>query len=277
MATPGPRLKLGEAVGLGLLHGPAELIPVSSSGHLTVVPYLARWEYAELDGDLRKAFEVALHAGTALALLIGLRDDIRASLSEASPRLAGLILGSLLPPVPLGFLLEEPIESHLGTPASIAVGLILGGGLLGWADTSPQERAHDDAGFDDALWLGVAQACALMPGVSRNGATLTAARLRRFKRADANRLSWDVALPVIGGATVLKLARLIRGGLPEGAAVPFLAGALASFGSTLAATWAVDHVERDHSLAPFAIYRIGLGATVLRRVWRQRRPGHAAS
>ena len=271
MAIPGPRLKLGEAIGLGLLHGPAELVPVSSSGHLTVIPYLARWEYAELDGDLRKAFEVALHAGTALALVIGLRGEIREWLSDASPRLAGLVVGSLLPPVPLGFLLEEPIEARLGTPGSIAVGLILGGGLLAWADTAAQERSADEAGFDDALWLGVAQACALMPGVSRNGATLTAARLRRFKRLDANVLSWQVALPVIGGATVLKTARLARRGLPAGAALPFLAGALAAFGSTLAATWVVDHVERKRSLAPFAVYRIGLGATVLRRVWRQRR------
>jgi undecaprenyl-diphosphatase len=260
------RLRLAEAIGLGLLHGPAELVPISSSGHLTVVPYLARWEYADLDGELRKAFEVALHAGTALALVVGLRAEVREWLTEARPRLAGLIIGSLLPPVPLGFLLEEPIERRLGTPGSIAVGLILGGGLLAWADTSPQERDHTEAGFGDALWLGVAQACALMPGVSRNGATLTAARLLRFKRIDANVLSWQVALPVIGGATAL----------PEGATVPFLAGATAAFGSTLAATWAVDHVERDHSLAPFAVYRIGLGAAVLRRVWRQRTPRRAA-
>jgi undecaprenyl-diphosphatase len=271
VAAAKARLKLGEAIGLGLLHGPAELVPVSSSGHLTVVPYLARWEYAELDGELRKAFEVALHAGTALALAIALRAEVGEWLSEASPRLAALIIGSLLPPVPIGFLLEEPIEEHLGTPGSIAVGLILGGAVLAWADTAAQDRGHREAGFDDALWLGVAQACALMPGVSRNGATLTAARLRRFKRVDANVLSWQVALPVIGGATVLKSARLVRRGLPEGAAVPFLAGAAAAFGSTLAATWVVDHVERDHSLAPFAVYRIGLGAAVLRRVWRGRR------
>ena len=264
------RLKLGEAIGLGLLHGPAELVPVSSSGHLTVVPYLAGWEYAELDGELRKAFEVALHAGTALALVIALRGQVREWVSGDRPRLAGLVIGSLLPPVPLGFLLEAPIEKRLGTPASIALGLILGGGLLGWADTSPQTRSHTEAGFDDALWLGVAQACALMPGVSRNGATLTAARLRRFRRTDANVLSWQVALPVIGGATALKSVRLVRQGLPAGAAVPFLAGAAAAFGSTLGATWVVDHVERDASLAPFAIYRIGLGAAVLRRVWRQR-------
>jgi undecaprenyl-diphosphatase len=266
-----PRLKLAEAIGLGLLHGPAELAPVSSSGHLTVVPYLARWEYAELDGDLRKAFEVALHAGTALAILIGFREDLREWLGEASPQLAGVLLGSLLPAAAVGFALEEPIERHLSTPGSIAIGLILGGSGLAWADRTAQERPRSAATVRDGLWLGVAQACALMPGVSRNGATLTAGRLRRFRRVDANVLSRQVALPVIGGATVLKLIHLRRDGLPEGAAVPFLAGALAAFVSTLGSTWVVDQVERDRTLAPFAIYRIGLGSAVLARIVGQRR------
>jgi undecaprenyl-diphosphatase len=267
-----PRLKLGEALGLGLLHGPAELAPVSSSGHLTVVPYLAGWDYSALDPELRKAFEVALHAGTALALLIGLREEVRESIVGATPRLAMLILCSFLPPAVVGVLLEGPIERRLGTPGSIAIGLIGGGALLAWADTTePQERIHDEADYRDALWLGVAQACALMPGVSRNGATLTAGRLRRFKRVDANRLSRHVALPVIGGATGLKLVRLARTGLPPGAAVPFAVGALASFGSTLASTSVLDQVERDRTLAPFGIYRIALGSAVLRRVWRERR------
>lgn len=270
MGGPPARLKLAEAIGLGLLHGPAELAPVSSSGHLTVIPYLARWEYAELDGDLRKAFEVALHAGTALAILIGFREDLRAWLGEASPRLAGVVLGSLLPAAAVGLVLEEPIERHLSTPGSIAVGLILGGSGLAWADRSGQERARSEATVADGLWLGFAQACALMPGISRNGATLTAGRLRRFRRVDANVLSRQVALPVIGGATVLKLAHLKRDGLPEGAAVAFLAGAVAAFVSTLGSTWVVDQVERDRTLAPFAIYRIGLGSAVLARIMRQR-------
>jgi undecaprenyl-diphosphatase len=116
-----------------------------------------------------------------------------------------------------------------------------------------------------------------MPGVSRNGATLTAARRLRFTRVDANKLSWQVALPVIGAATGLKTLRLARGGLPEGATVPFLAGALAAFGSTLASTWVVGQVGRDRTLAPFGIYRIALGSTVLRRLWRQRRDAKSAA
>jgi undecaprenyl-diphosphatase len=267
---PARRLKLGEAVGLGLLHGPAELVPISSSGHLTVIPFLARWEYPDLDPDLRKAFEVVLHGATAAGLVIGLRRDFAEILAGAGPRLAGMVLASFLPPAAVGYGLEGPIERRLGTPGSIAVGLIVGGAGLIWADRSAQERGESTAGIEDGLWLGLAQAAALMPGVSRNGATLTAARRRRFTRVDANRLSWQVALPVIGAATGLKTLRLVRGGLPAGASGPFLGGALAAFGSTLASTWVVAQVGRDRTRAPFGLYRIALGSLVLRRVWRER-------
>jgi undecaprenyl-diphosphatase len=139
------------------------------------------------------------------------------------------------------------------------------------ADRSPQDRAHEDAGPVDALWLGGAQACALVPGVSRNGATLSAARFRRFTREDANRLSRHVALPVIVGATVLKGVRLRRSGLPSGAAMPFAAGAAASFVSTLGSTWLIHQVERDRSLLPYALYRLGLAAAVGRELRRHSR------
>jgi undecaprenyl-diphosphatase len=246
-------------------------MPISSSGHVTVVPFLAGWEYGSLQPDLRKAFEVALHGGTALALLLSLREELRADLAAASPRLAGLILCSFVPAAAVGFVLEGPIERRLGTPGSIAVGMIVGGGVLAWADRAPQERIEAEGGYDDGLWLGAAQACALIPGVSRNGATLTAARLRRFRRIDANRLSWHVALPIIGAATGLKFLRLVRGGLPPGTAVPFAVGAGASFGSTLLSTWVLGQVGRDRSLAPYGIYRIALGSAVLRRLWYERR------
>ena len=140
---------------------------------------------------------------------------------------------------------------------------------MAWADRSPQTRRHQDAGARDALALGVAQALALIPGVSRNGATLAAARLRRFTREDANRLSRHVALPVIAGATLLKSVRLKRRGLPRGAALPFAAGAAASFASTLGSTWLIRQVERDRSLLPYAAYRIALAGLVLRRLHRE--------
>jgi undecaprenyl-diphosphatase len=163
-------------------------------------------------------------------------------------------------------MLERPIERHLGTPPTIAAALLAGGGVMAWADRAPQSRRRDQAGARDALWLGVAQACALIPGVSRNGATLAAARLRQFTREDANRLSRHVALPVIAGATLLKAVRLRRGGIPAGTTVPFAAGAAASFASTLASTWLIPQVERDRSLLPYAVYRALLAAIVARRL-----------
>ena len=256
------------ALALGALHGPAELLPISSSAHVTLVPWLAGWDYAELDGELRKAFEVALHAGTAAALLVALRGEVR----EITPRRLALIAGSFLPPAVVGYTLERPIERRLGTPPTIAVGLLVGSAAMAWADRAgPTGRRRDEAGWRDAVALGLAQAASLMPGVSRNGATLAAARLRGFDREDANVLSRHVALPVIVGASVLKGARLARRGLPPGAKPAFAAGIGASFASTLASTWLIRQVERDRSLAPYAAYRVAVAGVVLRRLWQDRR------
>jgi undecaprenyl-diphosphatase len=255
---------------LGALHGPAELLPISSSGHIALVPWLLSWDYAELDGELRKSFEVTLHAGTAAALLITLRDEVGEAFVGLDARRSILIALSFVPPAVIGYTLERPIESRLGTPATIAAGLVAGSIVMAWADRKPQLRSHEEAGSADALWLGVAQASALVPGISRNGATLAAARLRQFTREDANRLSRHVALPVIVGATVLKGVRLRRRGLPPGAAAPFAAGAAASFASTLGSTWLIRQVERDRSLLPYAAYRVALAGAVARTLWRRR-------
>jgi undecaprenyl-diphosphatase len=261
-------LSLREALALGALHGPAELLPISSSGHIELVPWLLGWRYCELEPELRKSFEVALHAGTAAALLITLRDEVDEALGSMSIRRIVDLLLSFAPPAIVGFTLERPIERRLGTASSIAVGLIAGSVVMVWADRSPQERGHEDARAADALWLGIAQACALMPGVSRNGATLAAARRRGFMREDANRLSRHSALPVIAGATLLKSIRLYKRGLPAGTGLPLAAGAVASFASTLGSTWLIRQVERDRSLAPYAAYRIALAGLTLYRLRR---------
>jgi undecaprenyl-diphosphatase len=266
------RLTAAQALLLGTLHGPAELLPISSSGHVTVIPWLLGWEeYGELDPELRKAFEVALHAGTAAALLITLRREVHDAVRLMSPRLARLIVLSFAPPAAVGYKLERAIERHFGTPPTVAAGLVCGSVVMAWADRAPQTRRASEADSLDAVFLGLAQACALVPGVSRNGATLAAARLRRFTREDANRLSRHVALPVIAGATLLKGVRLARRGLPPGMGLPFAAGAAASFASTLGSTWLIRQVERDRSLAPYAVYRMILAAAVLRRLHTRRR------
>lgn len=276
MAGGRSRSALRRALALGAMHGPAELLPISSSGHIALIPWLLRWDSDSVDPELQKAFEVALHAGTAAALLITLRGEVQEALHEASGKTAMLVVVSAAPAAAVGFVLEKPIERHLGTPGSIAVGLIAGATAMAWADRKPQERGHEDATVSDALWLGVGQACALFPGISRNGATLTAARLRGFAREDAERLSRHVALPVIAGATFLKCLRLSRRGLPEGSAGPFAVGVAASFASTLVSTGLLRTVERDSPLLPFSLYRIGLGSVVLRRLWRERRAADAS-
>jgi undecaprenyl-diphosphatase len=261
---------LRDALALGVLHGPAELLPISSSGHVALVPWLAGWSYCELDPDLRKAFEVALHAGTAAALLIGLRDEVREAACGLNRRRAMLILLTFAPAGALAFALERPIERRLGTPATTAAGLVLGAIAMALADGTPQLRDRGDAGAADALAIGIAQACALVPGVSRNGATLAAARWRRFTREDANALSRHAALPLIVAATALKGERLRRRGLPRPLRRAFALGAGASFASTLASTWLIRQVERDRSLAPYAAYRALLAGVVARRLARQR-------
>jgi undecaprenyl-diphosphatase len=263
-----PQVTLKEAVALGALHGPAELMPISSSGHVALVPWLLRWDYARADPDVRKAFEVALHAGTAAALLIALRHEVRKTITGMTPARAGWLALATAPAGLVGLVLEGPIERRLGTPATIAVGMIGGAAAMAIADRRPQDRGEDEADWADALWLGIAQACALYPGVSRNGATLTAGRLRRFARPDANRLSRLLALPVIGGATGLKSLRLLRRGLPPATAPAFAVGATVSFASTLLSTRAIRQVERDRSLAPYWGYRLALGALALRRAAR---------
>ncbi len=269
-AADGPRLRTRDAIVLGLLHGPAELLPVSSSGHVAIVPWLRGWPYAGLDAELRKAFEVALHAGTAAALLVGLRDEVGEAARGLDRRRIELIVLSFLPPAIVGYALERPIERRLGTPATIAAGLVAGSLAMLVADARGSGlRRREDAGAVDALCLGLAQACALVPGVSRNGATLAAARARGFAREDANVLSRHVALPVIVGATALKGTRLARRGLPPGTAVAFGAGIAASFATTLASIRVIRQVERDRSLAPYALYRLALAGVVGRRLRRR--------
>ncbi|HEV2785047.1 MAG TPA: undecaprenyl-diphosphate phosphatase [Solirubrobacteraceae bacterium] len=269
LSSGDPRLRTRDAVALGLLHGPAALLPVSSSGHVAVVPWLLRWPYSRLDGELRKAFEVALHAGTAAALLVGLRDEVGEAARDLDRRRVELVVLSFVPPAIVGFVLERPIERRLGTPATVAAGLVAGSLAMIAADAaSDGRRRREDAGAVDALALGLAQACALMPGVSRNGATLAAARARGFAREDASVLSRHVALPVILGATALKGTRLARRGLPAGTARAFAAGTVASFATTLLSIRIIRAVERDRSPVPYAVYRLTLAAVVARRLRR---------
>jgi undecaprenyl-diphosphatase len=253
---------------LGAVQGPAELLPVSSSAHIELLPWLFGWEWGEYDPEARKSFEVALHAGTAAALALGLRREIARELRRFDARRAAVVALSFLPPAVAGLVGERWVERRLSTPRATAVGLVAGAAALVLADRAPQKRGRGEAGPFDGLALGLAQAAALWPGVSRNGATLAAARARRFSRRQASLLSRTVALPVIVGAVALKGARLRRRGLAPGAARALAAGAGASFLSTLASLPLLRWVERDRPLWPFAAYRVALGAAVAIKMQR---------
>lgn len=258
--SAGTQLPLTQALALGALQGPTEVLPVSSSGHLALAPWLLGWDFERLEPGLRKTFEVALHGGSGAALAL-------ASLGEAAElrRGARLLVLALAPSVALGYAYEGAIEARLGTPASVARGLIAGGVAMALADRLSGTRRGSEADARDALWLGLAQACALHPGVSRGGATLTAARLRRFAPADAELLSRQMALPVIVGASALKAWRLRSRRPPAELRSAFLAGTVAAFASTLA-SGRLLRARGEVSLMPVATYRIALGAAVLLRV-----------
>jgi undecaprenyl-diphosphatase len=259
------------AVTLGLVQGPTELLPVSSSAHLTLIPWLAEWDWERVDPELRKSFEVALHAGAAAALLLGQRRVIAAELAAFDARKAAVLALSFLPPALAGLAFERQIERHLGGPRATAAGLLVGAIAMALADRCPQLRAGGDATAADGVALGLGQAGALVPGVSRNGATLAAARWRGFTREHANLLSRTVALPVIVAAGMLKAARLSRRGLPPEHRRAFAAGTATSFISTLASQALIRQVERDRALWPYAAYRAGLALLVMARLRRARR------
>jgi undecaprenyl-diphosphatase len=254
------------ALALGVVQGPAELLPVSSSAHIVLLPWLAGWDWERLDPEVRKSFEVALHAGAAAALLIGQRQTIAAELRSFDGRRALLLGLSFAPAAIVGYTLERPIERRLGGPRATALGLLAGAAAMVAADTRPQQRGQGEATAVDGLALGLAQAAALAPGVSRNGVTLAASRWRRFSRDQANLLSRTIALPIIVGATALKGERLRRRGISPSLRRSMAIGAGASFASTLASQRLIHLVERDRALWPYAAYRAALAAIVLRKL-----------
>lgn len=262
-------LPAGRAVALGFVQGPAELLPVSSSAHIVLVPWLAGWDWDGIDPELRKSFEVALHTGAAMALLLGQRRLIAEELRRFDGGRALLLGLSFLPAAIVGYTLERPIERRLGGPRATAYGLLAGAAAMLVADRRPQRRGRGDATPSDGLALGIAQAAALAPGVSRNGVTLAAARWRHFSRDQANLLSRTIALPIIVGATALKGTRLARRGTTPELRRSLAVGVAASFASTLASQRLIQLVERDRALWPYAAYRIGLAAVVLAKLGRK--------
>lgn len=262
-------LPLSHALALGLLQGPAELLPISSSAHTALLAWALDWRHEELDPSLRKSFELALHGGAGLALALAMRRRVRAAARTIDARRAAALALALAPPALAGKALRGPIERRLGGPRSIAAGLLAGAVAMALADLPAGRggRRCEDAGALDGAALGLAQALALMPGVSRSGATLAAARARGVGRPASQSLSLLVALPVLlGGAGADALAAHPR--RPDAA---LLVGGAAAFASTLAsAAVLAPRMQRGRALLPWALYRVALAAAVLARLRRRR-------
>lgn len=266
------------AIILGIVQGFSEFLPISSSGHLLLVPWLFGWDdFSGPNGEsLKKSFDVALHLGTFFAVLGYFRYDVKNYVVEGTKlvftrtkpintdgRLAWLFVLATLPAAAVGALFEDQIDTVLGTPFIIALSLIGFGLLLGWADKKAGRRNLEDFHAPDALKVGLAQALALNPGTSRSGITMTAARWIGFNRDAAVRISFVMSLPVIFGAVVFKTQSMLSDGGYEDLLIPMAVGIVTSFIAGLIAVWGTIKLVSTHSLMPFVIYRVTVGVLML--------------
>jgi undecaprenyl-diphosphatase len=265
-----------QALVLGLVQGATELLPVSSSGHLILVPWLGDWDYLKEHEAFNQTFDVALHLGTLVAVVVYFWRDLvgllRAWLrtlrtrrvGTAEERVAWFVVVATIPAALVGYLGEDLIAEHLGEPWQIAIALVLFAGLLWVADRQPERRGMSALGPREALAIGVAQSLALMPGVSRSGVTITAGRFLGLDRDSAARVSFLLLVPIVLGAVVLKgVQDVILGDLPPGSAGPFVVGTLAAAGSGLLAIDALLGYVRRHDYSIFVWYRLIAAAIVI--------------
>ena len=264
-----------QALVLGIVQGLTELLPISSSGHLILVPWGADWTYLEENDRFNQTFDVALHLGTLVAVAAYFWDDVvrlvrallgsvaRRRIATPDERIAWFVLVATIPAGVVGLLGEDAIADGLGEPWQIAILLAAAAVLLLVADRAPQERAMGDLSLRQAGLMGLAQALALAPGVSRSGITITAARLMRLDRDGAARFSFLLLLPTVLGAVILKgVGDVLLGDLPDGWQGPFLVGTLAALGSgLLAIDWLLGYIRR-HTYDVFVWYRLVAAATI---------------
>ncbi len=260
-----------QALVLGILQGLAEFLPISSSAHLALAPWVFGWPEPGL------AVDVALHVGTLVAVLVYFREEwgrlIVAALQIArTQRVVGVeqrrvlyLIVATIPGAIAGVLLNDYAESTFRSPALIASALVVMGVVLWFVDTiRPANRALESMRWSDAILIGIAQAAALLPGVSRSGATITAGRALAFDRESAATFSFLMSMPIIAAAAIFKVPHLLRAG---GASLPLLIGVLASASSGWLAIAIVMRYVRSHSYGVFAAYRVVIGLAVLALVY----------
>lgn len=255
---------------LGVIQGLGEFLPISSSGHLVLLPAIADWEYQGLD------FDVALHLGTLIAVLIYFRKDIvqllKALVSsvkdeslEGDPnrKLVWFLGLGTIPAVTFGLLFKDQIETVVRSPIVVALALILMGGLLWYADWSGKKnRKLTKITWKHTVLIGCFQALALIPGVSRSGATITAGLLLGYNRKESAKFSFLLAIPVIVGATMLSVVDFVQnGGITVGMVVGTVVSAIVGY----FAIWFLMKLVQTRGYFGFVVYRFLLGIGIL--IW----------
>jgi undecaprenyl-diphosphatase len=264
-----------QALVLGIVQGLTEFLPISSSGHLILVPWLGDWRYLEQHDAFNQTFDVALHLGTLVAVTLYFRRDIallvrsfltsvrRRRIEEPSERVAWFVAIATVPAALVGALGEDFIAERLGEPWQIAILLAAFGVVLWLADRASQDRTVADLAFRDAVTIGLAQMLALAPGVSRSGVTISAARFLRLDRDSAARFSFLLLVPATLGAVLWKgLTDVVFGDLPPGSTGPFVVGMIAAAVSGVFAIWALLGYVRRHTYSVFVVYRVLAAAIV---------------
>lgn len=265
-----------QALVLGLVQGFTELLPISSSGHLIIVPWLGDWTYLKDHEAFNKTFDVALHLGTLVAVVAYFWSDLvrylvawlgslaRRSVAGEDEKIGWIIVIASIPAALVGAGLESVIQDRLGEPWQIAVLLAVFAAVLWWADRRPERHDVHDLSLKQGLAVGLAQSLALAPGVSRSGITITAGRLLGLSRDAAARLSFLLLVPIVLGAVLLKGSKdVVFGDLPSGWVGPFVVGTIAAAGSgLLAISWLLGYVRR-HDYSLFVLYRFCAAAAIL--------------
>jgi undecaprenyl-diphosphatase len=264
-----------EALLLGVVQGLTEFLPISSSGHLIVVPWLQDYTFLIENPEFNKTFDVALHAGTLIAAIVFFRKEVvilirgfiaalrQRSIESDDQRLSVAIAIGTIPAVIAGGIGSDFIDNHLGEPWMIAIQLIVFGALLGYADRMPQRRSLQGTRLRDGWYIGLAQVLALAPGTSRSGITITAARWLGLDRDGAARFSFLLLIPIVAGATVFKGISAVKDGLPGGVAGPMIVGTIAAAVSGYFAISFLLRLVRTSSYRPFVYYRYVAGIGIL--------------
>lgn len=280
-------MPLLHAIVLGIVQGLTEFLPISSSGHLLIVPWFFDWNDLA-DPSVKKAFDVALHIGTLAAVLGYFRRDLlaygragmadgwglvrgRRSAWSADGRIAGFLVLASVPAAAVGAVFETWIDDTLGTPTIIASSLIGFGLVLAWSDRRSGSQSLESMTWRQAGIIGAAQVLALNPGTSRSGITISAGRLLGLDRWSAARFSFLLSVPITAGAALVKVGGLAAEGIPDGLLMPMIVGVLTSAVAGWVAVAGLLRLIRTSTFSAFVAYRVFLGIAILALVaagWR---------